>query len=287
MNPRLSLLIGIICISFSPIFVRLGDASPLASAFYRIFLAWVVLAPYAIIGKKLKIARRDLLIALLGGVIFAGDIAVWNMSLMKISATISTLVANLAPVWVGLLSYLIIRKKSGRNFWIGTAVAIAGMITLVGFNKIVQLQFNIGFVYALIASFFYAVYIMITKGVLRNISTVTFMFYNMLGASIFMLAVCSFRHDNLIQFSTPTWFCLIGVGLICQLTGWITINYAINHLEATKVSIALLSQTVIAGFWAMLFLGEKLEFNEIIGSVIVLAGIAITFFRKRVAAVSD
>ena len=128
---------------------------------------------------------------------------------------------------------------------------------------------------------------MITKGVLRNISTVTFMFYNMLGASIFMLAVCSFRHDNLIQFSTPTWFCLIGVGLICQLTGWITINYAINHLEATKVSIALLSQTVIAGFWAMLFLGEKLEFNEIIGSVIVLAGIAITFLRKRVAAVSD
>ena len=287
MNPRVSLLIGIICISFSPIFVRLGDASPLVSAFYRIFLAWVVLAPYAIIGKKLKIARRDLLIALLGGVIFAGDIAVWNMSLMKISATISTLVANLAPVWVGLLSYLILRKKSGRNFWIGTAVAIVGMITLVGFNKIVQLQFNIGFVYALIASFFYAVYIMITKGVLRNISTVTFMFYNMLGASIFMLAVCSFRHDNLIQFSTPTWFCLIGVGLICQLTGWITINYAINHLEATKVSIALLSQTVIAGFWAMLFLGEKLEFNEIIGSVIVLAGIAITFFRKRVAAVSN
>ncbi len=287
MNPRLSLLIGIICISFSPIFVRLGDASPLVSAFYRIFFAWVVLAPYAIIGKKLKIARRDLLIALLGGVIFAGDIAVWNMSLMKISATISTLVANLAPVWVGLLSYLILRKKSGRNFWIGTAVAIVGMITLVGFNKIVQLQFNIGFVYALIASFFYAVYIMITKGVLRNISTVTFMFYNMLGASIFMLAVCSFRHDNLIQFSTPTWFCLIGVGLICQLAGWITINYAINHLETTKVSIALLSQTVIAGFWAMLFLGEKLEFNEIIGSVIVLAGIAITFFRKRIAAVSN
>ncbi len=286
MNPKISLLIGIICISFSPIFVRLGDASPLVSAFYRIFLAWVVLAPYAIIGKKLKISRKDLLIALLGGVIFAGDIAVWNMSLMKISATVSTLVANLAPVWVGLLSYLILHKKSGRNFWIGTAVSIVGMITLVGFNKIIQLQFNIGFVYALIASFFYAVYIMITKGVLRNISTVTFMYYNMLGASIFMLAICSFRHDNLLHFSTPTWFCLIGVGLICQLTGWITINYAINHLEATKVSIALLSQTVIAGFWAMLFLGEKLELNEIVGSVIVLGGIAITFFRKRVTAVS-
>ncbi len=281
MNPKASLLVGIICISFSPIFVRLGDASPIVSAFYRIFLAWVVLAPYCIIGKKLKIAKKDLLIAILGGVIFGADIAIWNISLMKISATISTLVANLAPVWVGLLSYIILRKKSGRNFWIGTAVAIIGMVTLVGFNSLIRLQFNIGLVYALIASFFYAVYIMITKGILRNISTVTFMFYNMLGASIFMLIICGIRQDNMLHFSTPTWLYLVGVGLICQLTGWITINYAINHLEATKVSIALLSQTVIAGFWAMLFLGEKLDLNEIIGSVVVLGGIAITFFRKR------
>jgi drug/metabolite transporter (DMT)-like permease len=71
------------------------------------------------------------------------------------------------------------------------------------------------------------------------------------------------------------------MGLICQLAGWITINYSLNYLEATKVSIALLSQTVIAGFWAMLFLTEKLEFNEIAGSVIVLAGIAVTFLRKN------
>jgi len=122
---------------------------------------------------------------------------------------------------------------------------------------------------------------MITKGVLRNISTVTFMFYNMLGASIFLLVICLFRHDNLVQFSTNTWLCLIGMGLICQLVGWITINYSINHLEATRVSIALLSQTVIAGIWATLFLHEKLVFKEIAGSVIVLAGIAITFLKRK------
>jgi drug/metabolite transporter (DMT)-like permease len=70
------------------------------------------------------------------------------------------------------------------------------------------------------------------------------------------------------------------MGLVCQLAGWITINYSINHLEATRVSIALLSQTVIAGIWATLFLHEELAFTEIMGSVIVLAGIAITFLKK-------
>jgi drug/metabolite transporter (DMT)-like permease len=280
MNPKVSLIIGIICISFSPIFVKLADATPLASGFYRIFSAWIVLAPYCMFGNRLKIARKDLLIALLGGVIFAADIAIWNISLMKISATISTLIANLAPVWVGLMSFLFFRKKSGVVFWVGTFVAILGMIILVGVGNILHLQFNIGLIYALIASFFYATYIIITKGVLRNISTVTFMFYNMLGASVFLLIICLFRHDNLVQFSTGTWLCLIGMGLVCQLAGWITINYSINHLEATRVSIALLSQTVIAGIWATLFLHEELAFTEIMGSVIVLAGIAITFLKK-------
>ena len=49
MNPKASLIIGIVCISFSPIFVKLAIAPPITSGFYRIFAAWVVLAPYCII----------------------------------------------------------------------------------------------------------------------------------------------------------------------------------------------------------------------------------------------
>jgi len=281
MNPKASLIIGIICISFSPIFVKLAVAPPITSGFYRIFIAWLFLAPYCIYKKQLKISRNDLLIAIVGGVVFGADIAVWNISLMKISATISTLVANLAPVWVGLLSFLILRKKSGVLFWVGTWIAIFGMIILVGYQHILHLQFNIGLVYALIASLFYAIYIMITKGILRKISTITFMFYNMLGASVFLLMICLFQHNELLHFLTPTWLNLLGMGLICQLAGWITINYSLNYLDATKVSISLLSQTVIAGFWATFFLNERLGFQEIAGSIIVLAGIAITFLKKR------
>jgi drug/metabolite transporter (DMT)-like permease len=241
----------------------------------------VVLAPYCILKGHLKIGRRDLLIAILGGVVFGADIAIWNISLTKISATISTLLANLAPVWVGLLSFLILRKRSGVLFWVGTWVAILGMVILVGFQKVLHLQFNIGLIYALIASLFYAIYIMITKGILRNISTLTFMFYNMIGASAFLLIICVIRNDELLHFSTPTWLYMIGMGLICQLAGWITINYSLHFLPATKVSIALLSQTVIAGIWAALLLHETLDFKEIAGSIIVLVGIAVTFLKKR------
>lgn len=283
MNPKASLIIGIICISFSPIFVKLAVAPPISSGFYRIFFAWIVLAPYCFYKGNLKIARKDLLIAMLGGVVFGADIAIWNLSLLKISATVSTLIANLAPVWVGLLSFLILRKKSGASFWIGTWVAVLGMIVLVGYNNILHLQFNVGLIYALIASLFYAIYIMITKDILRNIGTLTFMFYNMLAASIFLLLICQYQHYEMFHFSTSTWLDLLGMGLICQLVGWITINYSLNYLDATKVSVALLSQTVIAGIWATFMLNERLELKEIIGSIIVLAGIAVTFLKRKQA----
>jgi drug/metabolite transporter (DMT)-like permease len=283
MNPKASLILGICCIAFSPILVRLAGAPALTSGFYRIFIGWVCLAPYCIIKNKLKIKRSDLLIAILGGIVFASDIAVWHLSLLKISATVSTLLANLAPVWVGLLSYLLFKKRSGGLFWVGTAVAVAGMAVLVGYQNVIHLQFNTGILLALLASFFYACYILITKGILQKIETITFMFYNMLAASVFLLIICMFEHTEIVGLSASSWECLIAMGVVCQLTGWITINYAIKRLPAAKVSIALLSQTVIAGFLAIILLKEWLELNEVIGSAVVLAGIAMSFVTKPTA----
>ncbi len=280
MNPKASLILGICCIAFSPILVRLAGVPALTSGFYRIFIGWVCLAPYCIVKNKLKIKRSDLLIAMLGGIVFASDIAVWHLSLLKISATVSTLLANLAPVWVGLLSYLLFKKQSGGLFWVGTAVAVSGMAVLVGYQNVIHLQFNAGILLALLASFFYACYILITKGILQKIETITFMFYNMLAASVFLLSICMFEHTEIVSLSASSWECLIAMGVVCQLTGWITINYAIKRLPAAKVSIALLSQTVIAGFLAIILLKERLELNEIIGSAVVLAGIAMSFVKK-------
>ncbi|PWK75272.1 threonine/homoserine efflux transporter RhtA [Mucilaginibacter oryzae] len=281
MNPRLSLAIGILCISFSPILVKLAGVSPIGSAFYRVFVAWICLAPFCIFKGKLRIQKRQLLISIAAGMIFAMDIAVWNISLLKISATVSTLVANLAPVWVGLMSFLFFRKKSGLLFWIGTFIAIMGMVVLVGYQHILHMELNAGILLAVLASFFYATYIIITKNIMAGIDVFTFMFYSMLSSSVFLLLINGIMHHDIIHLSAKVWLCFIGLGLICQLAGWLTINYSLRYLESTKVSIALLSQTVFAGLLAAFLLNERLGFNEFLGSVIVLGGIAVTFLKPR------
>jgi drug/metabolite transporter (DMT)-like permease len=281
MNPKISLIIGIICISFSPILVKLAGAPPVTSTFYRVFFGWLLLAPYCIIKGKYKLKRKDMLIAMLGGVIFASDIAVWNISILKISATVSTLLANLTPVWVGLLTWIILKRRSGATFWIGTVIAIIGMIILVGYHHILNLEINSGILLAVLASFLYANYLLITKNILQRVDTLTFMFYNMLAASMFLLVISLAERGNMVNFTPVTWYYFLAMGIVCQLIGWVTINFSVRYLEPTKISVALLSQTVMAGLLAIVLLHESLGMKEVVGSVIVLAGIAVTFLKRK------
>jgi len=284
MNPKLSLAIGIICIAFSPIFVKMAPVSALSAAFYRMFFAWVLLAPYCLKYTRLRIAPKSLLLAVIGGLVFAMDIAVWNISILKSTATISTLVANLAPVWVGILSLLILKKQPGISFWLGTLIAISGMCILVGIENLLKLQLNEGVVYAIASSVLYAIYILISKDVLNRIDPIVFMFYNMLAATIALGAYCLVNSDQLWGYTAHTWIILITLGIICQLIGWITINYAMSHMDPTRVSIALLGQTVATALLAWIILGEHVDFTELIGGVMVLTGIGVTFVKRKASA---
>ncbi len=282
MNPKASLLVGILCIAFSPIFVKLAAAPPVTAGFYRLFIAWICIAVYCLFKGDLKIERKALLTALAGGIVFASDVAVWNISLKTVGATVSTLIANLAPLWVGLLGYLLFKTKSGIAFWAGTFIAILGMVILVGYRDILALHFNTGMLLALLASFFYAIYILITKDMLKSISTLTFMFYNMLASVIFLFTISLFQQNELVHFPEKTWLCFLGMALVCQVTGWLTINHSLRFLSSTKVSVALLLQTVLAALLASIFLKEKLGLQEIVGSVIVLGGVAVTFWKRGI-----
>ena len=281
MNPKLSLIIGILCISFAPILVLVAHVPPVSAAFYRMLIALLCLTPYCIINGKFKIGKHALLIALTGGIIFGADIAVWNISLTKTSATVSTLIANLSPVWVGLLSLILFRKFSGVLFWLGTFLAIAGIIILAGYQNIWHLKLNEGIILALFSSFLYAVYILLTKSVIDQVDTIAFVFYNLLGASLFSFLFCLYQQNDLIHFSITAWLCFIGLGVMCQLVGWLTITHSLRFLPSTKVSLALLSRAVIASFWSVLLLHEKLGLKEVVGSAVILIGIGITFLNNK------
>ncbi|MFB0910768.1 MAG: DMT family transporter, partial [Flavobacterium sp.] len=134
-KPRLALAFGILCISIFPILVKLRLTPGLISAFYRMAISLSLLLPYVLFTKKLKLPNnKNLILGVLCGVLFASDVAVWNIAIQNSSATQASLLVNLAPLWVGIISYVFLNTKPATNFWIGTTVALFGMAMLVGFK---------------------------------------------------------------------------------------------------------------------------------------------------------
>ncbi len=283
-KPRLALAIGILCISVFPILVKLQLTGGLISAFYRMAIAGALLVPYVLITKKFKLPRTSvLLLAVICGLLFASDVAVWNVSIQQSSATQATLLTNLSPVWVGVGSFLFLKNKPASNFWLGTVVALFGMITLVGFQFFLNLDFNTAFLLAILSGILYAIYMLVSKNILSEMDVLSFMSVTLVTSTLFLGVVCFILQEPFSGFSNAGWMVLFIQGIVCQLIAWLLISYATQNMRATRVSLSLLGQAVLATILAWVFLDEKITFQMIIGGLILLLGIRITFYSKTLS----
>ena len=283
-KPKLALAIGIICISVFPILVKLQLTGGLISAFYRMAIAGALLLPYVIVTKKFKLPRASILIlAVLCGLLFASDVAVWNISIQESSATQASLLTNLSPVWVGIASFLFLKNKPATNFWIGTAIAVFGMITLVGFEFFLNLDSNAAFLLAILSGVLYAIYMLVSKNVLSEMDVLSFMMVTLITSTLFLGGVCLALNEPFSGFSNAGWLVLFIQGIVCQLIAWLLISYATQNMRATRVSLSLLGQAVLAKILAWLLLYEKITFQMIVGGLILLLGIRITFYSKTIS----
>jgi drug/metabolite transporter (DMT)-like permease len=270
----LALALGVFCIGTSAIFVKIASVPGTVSAFYRVFFAGLALLPLHLSrNKRLFPSWKDLRLIGLGGLVFAGDLVLWNTSILLTSAAAATLLANNSPLWVGFGATLIFREKLPLKYWLGLIIALMGMVIIVGGNAIQELRFNLGDLLAIGASFLYAAYMLITQKARATVDTLTLNLLTMLTSIIFLLPVIFLFQQPLAGFSTQTWLALVGLGLVPQFVGWLAINYAMGHLPAARVSVTLLGQSVVTAFLGIFFLNELLSIADITGGMLVLLGI--------------
>ena len=282
-KPRLALFIGILCISIFPVIVRMNLTSGLISAFYRMAIATAIILPFALYTNKLKLENLKVLLPVAAcGILFASDIAVWNISIQNSSATQATLLTNLSPIWVGVFSLLFLSFRPRKSFWLGTLIALMGMTVFVGIDTILNLQLDFAFFLGILSGVLYALYILVSKSVLEKLEVITFITYSMIFSTVFLFLINVAFGEQFFGFSNKAWISLFVQGIVCQLIAWLLISYSTQKMRATRVSLSLLSQAIFATILAAIFVNEKITNIQMIGSVIILVGIATTFYEKNV-----
>ncbi len=273
-----ALLAGAVAIAASPLFVKVSETGPVATAFWRVALALPVLWAWSAIESRGQhaasfTANRRLMIA--AGLLFAGDLAVWHWSIVLTTVANATLLANLAPIFVTLAIWLFYRRRPGGLFLAGMAVALTGVVTLLGGGVQVSGTALAGDVLGVVTAMFYAGYQLAVTRLRERASTASIMAWSGLVTACVLLPLALASGEQILPATATGWLKLVGLALISQAAGQSLIAYAMAHLPATFSSVGLLLQPVIAALFAWVLLGETLGGIAIAGGVAVLVGIAI------------
>ncbi len=281
----LVLTLGVVSVSFAAIFIRLAEAPPLVIAAYRLCLASLFICPIAWMRSRdelRRLARRDIILALLSGAFLALHFALWIASLSYTTVATSVVLVTASPIFVAIASYFFFRERLTRQTILGIAVCLIGAV-LIGYgNRQLGPDPLRGAVLALLGALAVAGYLLIGRRLRQSIGLLTYASLTYSSAGIILLLAALIAGHSLVGYSGTTYVMLLLLALVPQLLGHSSLNWSLRFVSATLVTIAVLGEPVGATALAYLILDEVPTWTEIGGGILILAGIFVAF-RKTAA----
>ena len=270
-----ALIVGVIAISWSAIFVRWTHIPGVASAFYRVVFAAMSLWPVLLLSKTrpARIKRSAVCIAAIGGVFFAGDVALYNIAVLHTSAGNATFLSNNAPMFVGLLSWTVTRKMPSRMFWMALAIALSGSFLIVVVDAKNINPASSADELAVAASVCFALYLMATERLRGTCESLMLLTLSTTASAGALLIAAVLTHVSLRIPDTSSFASLLGLALICQIAGYFSLTYSLGHLPATVTSVTLLAVAPLTSLLALTIFREHMSQLQITGGMLVLMGV--------------
>ncbi|MBX7199751.1 MAG: DMT family transporter [Rhodospirillaceae bacterium] len=274
-----TLVLGALAIGFSPIFVRLSEVGPIATAFNRVVLAlpffyfMVWLQPKET--TRAACTRAVLMPVLIGGVFFATDLSFWHWSIKLTSVANATVLPNFAPVVVVIAAWLLYGEKVSRGFVAGLTVAMAGIAVLLGNSFTLSAAHFVGDLLGLSTSLFYGGYILAIARARRAASTTFIMAVGGTVSAIILWVVAAAVEGQVWPQTAHGWMIALLQSATVQAGGQALIAASLAHVPAGFGATVLLLQPVVAALVAWLMFNEPLSAWQALGAVAILGGVEI------------
>jgi drug/metabolite transporter (DMT)-like permease len=268
----IALIFGAAALGFAPIFVRLSEVGPVATAFHRLALSLPIFALLAWRHRTVPAGRQAWAGSGLAGLFFAADLSVWHMGILLTSVANATLFTNLAPVFVTLGLWLIWGQRPSRGFVMALGLALAGAIMLMGGSLRLSPDRLAGDGLSLLSGAFYGAYILTVGRSRPAIPATVLMLWSSAVASALVLPVALALGETVLPHTLHGWAVLLGLALITQVAGQGLIAWGLAHLSSSFGAVVLLLQPLVAALVAWVLFGEALGPLELAGAGVVLLG---------------
>ncbi len=273
-----ALVLGAVAMGASPLFVRLADVGPYASAFWRTALALPFLAVWA--GWESRGASRlpglrkaFALPVLLSGLFFAGDLFFWHLSIFGTTVANATFLATTSPIWVAFGAWFFLGEVISRRILVGLTLCLVGGFALIGQSYGFAPERLPGDVFGVITALFFGSYMLAIRAARASLGAGQLAFLSTAITAVILFAVAATLEPYLFPRSLSGAAALLALALVSQVAGQGMLAVALGTLPATFSSLVIFIEAIAAAAFGWIFLGEALGLLQMLGGTLILAGI--------------
>ena len=217
---------------------------------------------------------------MLAGLAFTGDLLVWHLAIINTTVANATFFATTAPLFVVIVTWLVLRQRVSRGTLVGLALCLLGGGALIGQSLQVDPARIRGDLFGVATAFFFGLYFIVVSRARESSGAARVTFEATLITSALLLVVALWRDGRLLPPSfdgavtaLQLAAALIAMGVVSHAGGQGLLSVASGRLPATFSSLVIFLEAVVAAVAGWMILGERLTPVQTIGGALILFGI--------------
>jgi len=275
--------------AFSFIWFKVANKTfpPITIVFIRLFFSVILLSSYLIIAKGFrKIRKGDLKLFIMLAVFepffyFIGE----SFGLTYVSATVCSVLISTIPVFATIGAWLIFKEKLKRINYAGIILSFIGVLVFI-LNKDGNISYNMKGLSLLMFAVISAVGYNLTlsrlvgkysPGYIVNVQ-------NIIGAALFLPIFLISDFKTFIHTSyTPVMFLpILALAAFASCSAFVLFAFSVSKIGILKANVFTNFIPLFTAFFSFILIGDRLTFQNVMGMMIVIAGILMSQMNGRV-----
>lgn len=283
-HPYLALFIGVCAVSTSAIFVKLSTAPTSVIATYRLAFTVLLMTPVVLVkcrNEWRQVSKKDALICLASGVFLAFHFLLWFGSLSKTSVASSVVLVALQPIFAFAGTFIFFRERLKLKSIAGGLLAMAGSVIISWGDFEASGTALIGDLMAILAAVMVTVYYLFGQNVRKRMSLLLYT-YIVYGTASIVLFLYDFSFSMPVTgFPSKDWLIFLGLAVFPTLLGHTIFNGIIKWVSTSVISTSILGEPIGSTILAYFILGERIQWSQWIGGVVILLGIYVFLMNHK------
>ena len=262
----------------------LFDIPPFTLNFYRWAFAWLILAPFTlkeVIEKKNYILKNIKLIIILGitSITIFNSIVYYSLNFTQVISGV--LMISTIPVMIIIFCWLFRIEKTNVYQICGVIFSLLGVVVIItraDLNILLNLNFNKGDIWMVVAMFSWAMYSALLRKKKFKLSQLSLLQIIITAGLIFLLPayLVELSLGYKTSINLPFILTLTYVVLFPGLASFIFWIKGISIIGSNRSGIFLHLMPIFSTIMAILIFGEKFMIFHSIGAVLIIAGIILS-----------